>query len=397
MKKALIAVLLCLLQACGPEPLDHRLTEADIDFLAGFSLDSLPALPAASSNAFADSEQAALLGRALFFDTRFSANNEVACASCHQSQHYFTDQKALSEGLGQTRRNAPSLLVSAHGPWSYWDGRKDSLWAQALEPLLHPMEQGLTVRKISELVERHYSEAYAASFGALEVETGEQRERVFVNVGKALMAYQRRLSLSDSRFDTFVQVLKRAPKTLTVDDYSPQELHGLRLFMGKANCVSCHNGPLFTNFEFHNVSAPEQRPDDVDLGRWSGIETLRADKYTCLSKWSDANEQQCLEMRFLKSQGPELVGAFKTPSLRNVAATAPYMHAGQLADLAAVVAHYNSPPIPFYDRKQHPNRPHFDILPLKLNDEDQSALVAFMQTLTSPLPTKDKWWPAASH
>jgi cytochrome c peroxidase len=162
--------------------------------------------------------------------------------------------------------------------------------------------------------------------------------------------------------------------------------------MGRANCASCHNGALFTNFEVHNVAAPEADPARVDLGRFEGVQALQASGFTCLSATSDAPPGQCEEMRFLKTQGPELVGAVKTPSLRNVAATAPYMHAGQFKTLPEVLAHYNAPRPPFYDPAQHPNRPHFDILPLQLSPAEIDQLVDFLGTLTSPVPTDDPRW-----
>lgn len=217
--------------------------------------------------------------------------------------------------------------------------------------------------------------------------------RVFAQLGKVIMAYERRLSLPPARFDRFVNaaengVEKGRLRNLLTED----EVRGMRLFMGKANCASCHNGPLFTNFEFHNIGAPEADRKDVDLGRYEGVAKLQDNNFTCLSPFSDADPEECEEMRFLKKQGPELVGAFKTPSLRNVAETAPYMQAGQLATLDDVIDHYNTPTPPFYDREQHPNRPHFDILPLKLTEEEQAQLAAFLETLTSPIPDNDQWW-----
>jgi cytochrome c peroxidase len=173
---------------------------------------------------------------------------------------------------------------------------------------------------------------------------------------------------------------------------SADEVAGLRLFMGPARCASCHNGPLFSNHEFHNIGAPEADTRRVDLGRHAGVRQLQASGFSCLSRWSDARPSQCEEMRFLKTQGPELVGAFKTPSLRNVAATAPYMQAGQFTTLEAVLAHYNAPKPPYFDPAQHPNRPHFDILPLQLGEAQIHQLIAFLGTLSSPVPADDRWW-----
>ncbi len=398
----------------------YAFTSADINFLKNFSLSNLSPIPQAPSNNIADSIEAARLGRALFFDSRLSKNGKVACASCHAPKKYFTDGLALSEGLGKTQRSAPSLLGVAWSPWQYWDGRKDSLWSQALGPIEHPNEMAMDrsgfVRKVLSL----YRQEYEYVFGKIEdyrtikklpkkaSPIGDKRSqkrwhklssyqqdqvnRAFSNIGKVLMSYQRQLKLPASRFDDFIDAMQEKNDQGYRSILSESEVHGLRLFMGKANCFSCHNGPLFTNFEFHNIGAPESDEAKVDLGRYQGVLDLVKDEFTCLSKWSDAKESECEEMTYLKKSGPELVGAFKTPTLRNIAATAPYMQSGQFKDLKEVLAHYNLPKPPFYDREQHPNRPHFDILPLKLNDKELENIIAFLSTLTSPFPQDDYWW-----
>jgi len=408
-------------QVQARDPYDF--TPTDKAFLARFSLSLIQGLPPAPSNAVADDTRAARFGRTLFFETRLSANGQVSCATCHAPERYFTDGRSRSEALGRTRRSAPSVLVAAYGPWLFWDGRKDSLWSQALSPLEHPDEQGLSRLEIAQRIGAHHSRAYRAVFGggtdwdalgryaapasplgdevaqknwaALPEAARAEVNRVFSNVGKVLMAYQRRLTLEPARFDRFLDALARRNTRVEQlqDLLSEDEVRGMRLFMGKANCASCHNGPLFTNFEFHNVGAPEPDPSAVDLGRHEAIDVLLADEFTCLSPWSDATAGECNEIQFLKRVGPELVGAYKTPSLRNVAETAPYMQSGQLATLWEVVEHYNKPKPPYYDPAQHPNRPHFDILPLQLSDDEKRQLVAFLRTLTSPQPRNDPWWP----
>ena len=369
----------------------YRFTEADINFLNQFSLVALPAQSPSLSNLYADNHDAAKLGQALFFDQRLSQNRAIACATCHQPQRYFTDGLKTSRGLQKLRRNAPSLLGAGYGPWLYWDGRKDSLWAQALAPLLDPHEQGSSSMQVAEVVRQYYWADYKKLFG----EQALDEQRILVNVGKALMAYQRRLTTTPSSFDNFVDAINNNANAQQLREIlTPDAVSGLRLFMGKAGCVSCHNGPLFTNFEFHNIGVPEADKTNVDLGRYTGIEKLRNDDFTCLSQWSDAKEEDCLEMAFLKKQGQELIGAFKTPSLRNVARTAPYMHNGHFATLEEVVSHYNKPTPPEFIRGQHPQRPHFDILPLNLTDEETQQLVAFLESLTSPIASDDPWWRA---
>ena len=121
---------------------------------------------------------------------------------------------------------------------------------------------------------------------------------------------------------------------------------------------------------------------------------MRHDEFNCRSAWSDAGEEECEELRYLKKSGPELVGAFKTPTLRNIADTAPYMHSGQFLTLEEVVAHYSQPSPPFYDREQHPFRPHFDVVPLSLSEQEILDLVAFLKTFSGEIPTNDPWWSA---
>jgi len=381
-------------------------------------------LPKSIDNRFADNESAAHLGKAIFFDTRFSGNGAVACSSCHQPEQYFTDGLAVSQGMGATRRNAPTVVGSGYSPWLFWDGRKDSLWSQALGPLESDVEHGTSRLAVAQTFLRHYRKPYeqllgkavksqrilkaktpASPDGNEEAQANWQKltlaqqdvvNQVFADVGKFVMAYQRQLNPLPARFDQFVHQLSQSPDNIdqlqTIMD--AEEVQGMRVFMGKGNCASCHNGALFSNFEFHNIGAPEPDVKQVDMGRYQGVVDLQTDEFTCLSKYSDANHEQCLEMRFLKKQGMELVGAFKTPSLRNVSITAPYMQSGQFATLEEVVDHYNQPAPPFYDREQHPSRPHFDILPLGLTDEEKLHLVRFLGTLSGDLSKTTDWWVA---
>lgn len=408
-----------LVASCGEKKVDHDFTEADILFLKQFSLSSLAEPPESISNVVASNPDAAKLGHHLFFDKRLSANEEVSCSSCHQPEKYFTDGLKTSVAIGVAKRNAPSVLSASWSHWMYWDGRKDSVWSQALGPLEDPAEHGFTRVKVVKLIARNYAQQYHAIFGELpeqavldkvsdnatplgdetqqaqwlQIDSAVQEKinQAFANVGKSLMAYQRQLQTPLAPFDQFVDAL--VVGNLSTDNQLNQSaLNGMKLFLGKANCVSCHNGPLFTNFEFHNIGAPESDKNNVDLGRYSGIKSLVADEFTCVSSYSDAKPADCIEMRFLKKQGPELVGAFKTPSLRNVSETAPYMQTGQFDNLEQVIEHYDIPKPPYYNRQQHPNRPHFDILALRLKPQEKLDLIAFLKTLTSPLPQGDVWW-----
>ena len=429
----LTAMLVVPLEAGSEEYLTeqaqlYRFTPVDIQFLAQFSLSQLNALPKSSDNRVADNIKAAALGKQLFFDENLSRSKQVSCRSCHQPGLYFTDGLKRSKGIGTTLRSSPTLLGAAYSPWQFWDGRKDSLWSQALGPIEDANEFNTSRSEYVALLLANYLPQYQAVFGTIDFsvlgEKGlkqlqipaspagnkqQQRQwqqlpqaakdwtnRVFTNAGKSIMAYERQLKLPRARFDHFVDTLALSSLENKQNQLrqilSPAEVRGMRLFVGKGNCASCHNGPFFTNYEFHNIGAPEDKTQQVELGRYQGVQALVQDEFTCLSRWSDADTGTCAEMRFLKKSGPELVGALKTPTLRNIAKTAPYMQFGQFGNLKQVIEHYNQPTPPVYNREQHPSRPHFDILPLKLSGEEIQDLIAFLQTLTSPLPANDRWW-----
>ena len=362
-----------------------QFSQRDQQFLLSLSLKSLDPVDLDGFGSELSHPKTASFGKKLFFDRRLSGNGAIACGSCHIPENYFTDRLPQGQGIGQTNRNTPSVLLAKYSPWQTWDGRKDSLWSQALEPLESPLEHGTSRQQVVEVIKTHYLDTYTSIFGAIE-DSERGVDRAFANVGKALMAYQFRLEIKPSRFDKFVEAVAGNDKKTVKQIFSKDEVLGLRLFVGKANCISCHNGPLFTNFEFHNTGVPPRNKEKVDLGRFQGVQKLMVDEFTCLSVHSGLNRQSCLEMQFLKTTGAELVGAFKTPSLRNIAMTAPYMHSGQFDTLEAVLDHYNKPKPPFYDRKQHPNRPHFDIMPLDLSEEEKNQIIHFLRTLTSPPP-----------
>ena len=167
--------------------------------------------------------------------------------------------------------------------------------------------------------------------------------------------------------------------TLHVSD---EEIAGLKLFIGEANCIDCHSGPLFTNNDFHNTGVPAASGLPEDVGRALGVLQVVEDEFNCLGAFSDATAQQCAELRFLKVEGHELERQFKPPSLRNVAERAPYMHAGQFATLVEVVAHYNEAPAAVHG--------HSELEALGLNDRELAQIVAFLQTLSGPLSAPDE-------
>jgi cytochrome c peroxidase len=167
-------------------------------------------------------------------------------------------------------------------------------------------------------------------------------------------------------FEVRFEALVRKDYQAARQHLTPEEISGLRLFTGKANCVQCHNGPLLTDNHFHNTGVPAVSELPADLGRSSGARQVLADEFNCLSPYSDADPQECSELRFLISEGEELLRQFKPPSLRNVAERFPYMHAGQFDSLERVLEHYN----------QAPAAPlgHSELKPLELTQELEQLL-----------------------
>jgi cytochrome c peroxidase len=337
------------------------------------SLRQLGPVPADPTNRVADDPRAIELGRMLFFDTRLSADGQVSCATCHIPGQEFQDGRPLARGVGVTNRRAMPIAGMAHSPFLFWDGRKDSLWAQALGPLESPVEHGGSREQYAQVMAAHYRSEYEAIFGGIpSLSTRDEATSVFVNIGKAIAAYERTIEHAPARFDRYVDTLQAtgvAPQGVL----SADEVAGLRLFIGKASCVNCHNGPLLTNNEFHNTGVPVRAGLPADSGRLAGADAVLRDEFNCRSRWSDSRSK-CPELEFLVTGDHVLERAFKVPSLRNVAERAPYMHAGQFSTLREVVEHYN----------RAPKAPagHSELEPLRLNAQERRQIEAFLRSLS---------------
>ncbi|RMG90216.1 MAG: cytochrome-c peroxidase, partial [Candidatus Dadabacteria bacterium] len=212
-----------------------------------------------------------------------------------------------------------------------------------------------------------------AAWQRLAPEVRDGVTRVFVNAGKAIEAYVRTIRHGPSRFDRYAAAVLRGREDPAAV-LTPSEARGLRLFLGRAGCVGCHNGPLFTNGEFHALGVPDVPEVGHDPGRARGIRLVQADEFNCLSRWSDAPRSACGELEFLRYDPARQDGAFKTPSLRNVAGRPPYMHAGQFATLREVLEFYRK-------RSGEPGAPP-ELLHGDLTDRDLADLEAFLHTLS---------------
>ena len=355
-------------------------TDDEVMMLRSLWLESLPELPADSSNAVADNPDAAAFGRQLFFDPRLSSNGGISCAICPQPVRRFTDGLQKGQGVGTSGRNTPSIVGVAYSPWMYWDGRRDSQWSQALSPLEDVNEHATDRVHVTRLIaeDSSYRAMYESIFGRLPdlsvVDTANVNG-IFANIGKAIAAFERTVMPTSSRFDEYVAAVTGNDIPRQGEIFSEDEVWGLRLFIGEANCTQCHNGPLFTNHEFHNtgvISFPGEVPDK---GRAVGVREVLLQPFNCRGQYSDDPERLCAELEFVRT-GVELVGAFKTPSLRNLENTAPFMHKGQIATLGEVLEHYNAAPDAMIG--------HNEAKPLGLSGRELMQLEAFLGTLAAP-------------
>lgn len=366
--------------------------------------------PVDESNAVSDNPIAALLGQRLFFEPSLSYMGGISCFTCHSPNRGFSDGKEISIGEGLGERNSPTLWNVAYNRWMYWDGRGDSIWSQALGPMENMAEMGSTRNRVVRAVVNHpvLKLQYEIIFGDLpemndlarfpidasptemddggvalrgwqQMSAADQNEvnEAFVNVGKAIAAYERLLVSKNSRFDVFVEGLREGDAQ-KVNALNAQEMRGLQLFVDEAGCVRCHSGPNFTDGAFHNNRVPPlEGGEPKDSGRFGGIEKLLESDFTRDGAYSDAPQSAPDHSRLVN--GSHNWGAFKVPTLRNIELSAPYMHQGQFKTLKGVLHHYNTlenaTALGHHSQEQILN-------PLGLEDADIDAIEAFLRSLT---------------
>jgi cytochrome c peroxidase len=421
---------------------DGPLSDEEMGLLRGFVLAGGP--PQDPTNAYGDRLEAARLGKLLYFETRYSGpllgsnvagvngalgnateEGKVSCNVCHDLGNDGVDRRSLpgatSLGAGYTTRNAPTVINAAYSPlWQFWDGHADSLWSQALLPPEGATECNGSRLAVAKLLFDRYQADYDAifpeplpaelgtggyepkgkpgerAFDDLNADQKNAINRVYANFGKAIAAYERRLvsvAFSPSPFDLYMAGDTQA--------LSPAAIRGARLFVGRAGCLECHGGPMFSDFAFHNVGTP-QAGENVparDLGRSEGIDVL-VDSMKGAENPHDFTRQSALSDRAdsthlasLVAGDPSVItnrptdGQFKTPTLRNVAKTAPYMHDGAYRTLWDVVNHYNfGGAAGAYAGVKDPA-----VAPLLLTDAELADLVEFLRALDdgAPKPTDD--------
>ena len=333
-----------------------------------------PAFAPDPSNRASGNKDALELGERLFFERRLSANGEHSCSRCHVPERNWTDGEARALGLQRVERNTPGLNNVRLQRWFGWDGANDSLWAQSIRPLLDARELGLSAAQVAALVRGDADLAcrYRKVFGSVPAAD----EDVLVGVGKALAAFQETLVSGRTAFDEFRDALVKG-NAAGAAKYPEAAKRGLKIFVGKGSCNVCHLGPAFTNGEFHDTGIPFFIDKGrVDPGRHAGIQKLRASRFNLLGPYNDDPARSTATGTRHVALEHRNFGEFRTPSLRNLALTAPYMHNGRLATLRDVVNHYST---------ISPDRLHADgeaiLKPLNLSDQESRDLVAFLETL----------------
>jgi cytochrome c peroxidase len=410
LRRALLApIASCIgLAAAGAEPL-VTFDERELETI--FSLSPLPAPLLDATNRVDGNPEAIALGARLFSDTRLSGRGEFSCATCHDSARGWADGKEVAIAAGVGTRNTPSLWNVAHQRWYFWDGRADSLWSQALKPIESTVELDGSRLQVAHVVhdDPTLRAGYEALFGQLPELRDTQRfprtggplagdeERqlnwwrmaaadraaiteLFANVGKTIAAFEATIRSAPAPFDRFVGELEQGKRPTAI---SAAAQRGLKTFIGAGNCVLCHSGPNFTNKEFHDVRVPQRSAADAahDAGRGGGLSLLLEDEFVSAGYYSDHPQgTRAMNLVYLDFEGA-FGGHFRTPSLRNVANTAPYMHAGQYRTLEDVVRHYST----LADAAPPAEPEHVELLvrPFPLDERAIADLVAFLESLTS--------------
>ena len=306
------------------------------------------------------------LGEALYFDKRLSVDGTVSCATCHDPATAFADRNSVAIGVGGRlgTRNVPTTLNSMFNQSQFWDGRARSLEEQAMQPLVNPLEMGMAngeavVTRLKTIPE--YRQSFESAFGPGAI--------TFENAARAIASYERTLLSGDSPFDRFIAGDSRA--------ITDAQKRGWQLFKGKANCIACHSfsaeSPFFTDHKFHNTGITNEELNLESLLDRLRVKSNVGDAH--LNQWAHTKGFSELG-RFLITRRQQDMGSFKTPTLRDIELTGPYMHNASEKTLLDVMKFYNEggKKSKYLDDK---------IKPLNLSDAEMSDLVEFMRALTS--------------
>ncbi len=366
-------------------------------------------------NSYVSNKNAEALGHKLFFDKKLSANSQISCATCHIPDQYFSDGQPNGRGLGSLDRNTLTIVGAVYQTWMYWDGRRDSLWSQALVPLEAPKEMGNNRLSIARYLSAVYRQDYVDIFGyfpkldfkllpdgaspsgntnqkdAWEALSSDQKKNIndiFVNAGRAIAAYESKVTPAAGRFDDFVDALSSNDREKAAESLNLSEQRGLKLFISnKTQCLNCHSSPMFSNYGFHNIGTSKSLDNRTDFGRMLGIHNVVLNEFNCDSDYaSSANQDDCRHLKFgTHSNSNMLSGSFRVPGLRGLTRTAPYMHDGRFNNLAEVVRFYVEP------QPQLLGVPNERPAAGPISEQDIADLVAFLTSLGGEIDVPAEW------
>lgn len=320
-------------------------------------------------------------GRRLFHDPSLSANGYVACVGCHQTDRAFADGIARARGLAPLPRNTIALANLLQQRWFGWGGGADSLWMASLRPMLDAREMDVQpARAVTRFgLSADLSCRYRALFGRAPAHADDE---LLVNLGKAIAAYLETFITGRSAFDHFRDALARGDR-MAMSAYPAAAQRGLRLFVGRGGCSRCHAGPNFSDGAFHDDGVPlHSAAGKLDAGRAADLPALRASRFNRDGPFSDSRAIADMHVRHPAAPGQTLQRAWRTPSLRNVTESAPYMHDGSLDTLDAVIGRHALPStgIARLDGERLLRQP-------ALGAGERADLVAFLTSLSAPVIT----------
>ena len=381
---------------------EENSVQSFLDKAEAFALWNLEKVPSDPSNRLFNEQTAIELGAKLFTDANLSRSGDTSCASCHMTGGKMIPNESRPALRDRKNRTVMSILGSGYQSFLFWDGRADSLWSQALEPLENPSEHNFTRTEVVSYVQEAYASemkilgipAVTEAKSILASPLGNRQQRAawdalpnkartdinhsFASIGKVIAAYEANLPVPYTDWEALLTSLKEKKRAPIAN--LEAIMKGFELFSGKARCASCHNGPLFSDGDFHNNGMPSLENTSPDLGKQSAVLRLLSNEFNCLGPYSDAVPEKCYDMLYQNRSIERSFGAFRTPSLRGVSKRERLGHAGQISSLEEMVRHYNVAPIGPYVALIGQEGAS-ELVPLRLSDKEIFELIAFLETL----------------
>lgn len=360
-----------------------------------FSIWGLSPSPVDNSNRFINDSDAISLGKKLFFDSKLSRSGKTACSSCHVTNGEFAPNESLPANISRKYRTTMSIEGAAYGKFFFWDGRSDSLWSLALEPIEHHDEHNFPrALAVQYLVQRYFEEItrllkpHKDLSSHLEIvieslDSGNSANyknslnHIFSVIGKSIAAYISTIGITSGKWDiTAKKIIDNQP----LNEEDKTLFTGFEIFTGKARCSNCHTGPLFSDKSFHNTGMPVHKELGFDTGRYAVLSKLRTAEFGCLSRYSDAKKEDCSHVTQMNISAHKNFGNFKTASLRGVRKRERLGHSGQFYSIEDMLSHYEiARPSPLDSMLGQGSLS--ELRPFTLTKSERDSLLAFLRSL----------------